>query len=95
MVARWDNVLDAWPLFWTSSSSSSNSSSSKPAFLILTAELDLSLILHAKDFVDGLAIAGFDVQHLHFSQTTHFSIHHFWDSKHSHIANAIHEFLTH
>jgi len=91
ITTRWDHVIDAWPVFQIEHHA--HHYSHRPRFLVLTAELDISLILHACDLAHGLALCEFPVDHLHFKRTTHFSIHHYWDSKHQHIANAIVRFI--
>jgi acetyl esterase/lipase len=89
-IVRWDNVLDAWPAFHIGEELATQTD---PAFLILTSELDLSLIDHALGFTHMLKTKQWRVQHVHFAKTTHFSIRKYWDGKHAHIGNTVSEFI--
>jgi acetyl esterase/lipase len=90
-VARLENLIDAFPQFYTTHRSDDQH---KPAFLVLTSELDLSLLSHAKVFVQDLKKNKFKAQWLHFDGTNHFSIRQKWDSTNKHIADQVQKFIS-
>jgi len=87
---RWEHVIDAWPMFHVASCNLEP----KPRFLILTSDLDFSILNHAMEFTKELKQHQFYVQHLHFEGTNHFSIRKHWNTKHKHIATAVQDFLA-
>ena len=89
MLQRWEKVIDAWPMFQLEHNVAAAFSHSvpKPAFLLFTAEMDLTLLLHATDFHAELLKHNFQAQHIHVPHTTHFSIRSMWDREHAHLAD--------
>lgn len=66
----------------------------KSPFLVLSSELDFSLINHALEFVTLLQKARFRVQHAYFENTNHFSIRKHWESKNKLVAQLVVDFLS-
>lgn len=85
--AMWTYIRNAWPIFHATDSQR------KTRFLILTSDADFSILQHSVDLERALKDAAMPVQHLHFKDTTHFSIHKHWDSKHKHIFDSVKQFI--
>lgn len=81
-------ITSAWPMFHV------QKESRKLPFLILTSDTDFSILKHSVVFENELKTCGFSSNHIHFKNTTHFSIHKHWNSKHKHIFQCVHNFLT-
>ena len=85
---KWDYIRSAWPLFHVTAQTR------KVPFLVLTSDTDFFILQHSIVFVKALEQCGFSTEHIHFKNTTHFSIHKHWNSKHNHIFKRIHTFLV-
>lgn len=85
---KWDYIVSAWPLFHVTAQAR------KVPFLVLTSDTDFFILQHSLVFVKTLQHCGFITKHIHFKNTTHFSIHKHWNAKHNHIFQSIHAFLV-
>jgi len=90
-LKRWDAVIDAWPRFHTRKKQHAIKNA---AFLLVTSEMDLTLIDHAVVFAEELRKNNWKVQHVHFPSTNHFSIRKYWDVEHKHIRSAVVGFIN-
>ena len=84
---RWRYITSAWPLFHITNEAR------KTAFLILTSDTDGFLLRHSIAFAQKLQEFGFENKHIHFKNTTHFSIHKHWNAKHNHIFQTVQNFI--
>ncbi len=89
---RWELIIDAWPIFHTQRRS--HHQDVNAAFLLLTSDMDFTLIDHAVDFEQSLRTEGWKVQHLHCKRVDHFSIRKHWDFKNKHIGKAVADFIN-
>lgn len=84
---RRKRTIDSWPIFFIQDHFLTDLKHVR--FLILTAEIDFSLHLHAQDFVAALEDRGMKVKRYNFPQTTHFSIRKDWTGRHRHVADVV------
>ena len=85
---QWRYITSAWPLFHVT-----DAANKKTPFLILTSDTDFFILQHSLAFANELERSGFRNQHIHFKNTTHFSIHKHWRTKHKHICDCVREFI--
>ena len=86
--AQWLYITSAWPLFHVSQTVR------RTRFFLLTSDTDFSILQHNVEFAKHLKMCGFPVQHVHIPNTTHFSIHKQWNTKHKHVWNDVCQFIN-